>query len=443
MKYLSIFILREGVLCYFFIDTLNFFIIALLFSKYFFESLNFINLISFLLLFIPWIAINYIFDKNKFYYDSFLKIALRRVKKNFSINLLIFITTNIFLNFNIVDFEFAEKFKLISREFYFLLFLSNCIIQLIFDYLIKYCFKYKEKWLCIGDFDINEYSNTNEMHHLSFTYINDSEKEKYNKEILNNFNGIIILDSSIRENVELANHILCSNNYKVYKLSKWCEKYLKKIPSELLLEKEIEKDFKSHYTKKVQLKIKRLGDIILSLFLLLLSLPIILIVGILIKLEDNGPIFYSQERIGLNYSSFMIFKLRSMKINAEKDKVQWSFKNDPRVTFIGKFIRKTRIDEIPQLWSVLKGEMSLIGPRPERPEFYDILENDIPNFRKRCSLKPGLSGWAQVNYPYGSTIKDASKKLSYDIYYSNNFSNLLDAFIMIKTIKVILRFRGT
>ena len=136
MKYLSIFILREGVLCYFFIDTLNFFIIALLFSKYFFESLNFINLISFLLLFIPWIAINYIFDKNKFYYDSFLKIALRRVKKNFSINLLIFITTNIFLNFNIVDFEFAEKFKLISREFYFLLFLSNCIIQLIFDYLI-------------------------------------------------------------------------------------------------------------------------------------------------------------------------------------------------------------------------------------------------------------------------------------------------------------------
>ena len=109
------------------------------------------------------------------------------------------------------------------------MFLSNCIIQLIFDYLIKYCFKYKEKWLCIGDFDINEYSNPNEMHHLSFTYINDSEKEKYNKEILNNFNGIIILDSSIRENVELANHILCSNNYKVYKLSKWCEKYLKKF----------------------------------------------------------------------------------------------------------------------------------------------------------------------------------------------------------------------
>ena len=131
-----------------------------------------------------------------------------------------------------------------------------------------------------------------------------------------------------------------------------------------------------------------------------------------------------------------------MKINSEMHGAKWSTKNDPRITKIGRFIRNTRIDEIPQFISVIKGDMSLIGPRPERPEFYEILQKRIPNFSIRSKIKPGISGWAQVNYPYGSSIEDSRNKLSYDIYYIKNFSLFLDFLILIKTIKIVLLANG-
>ena len=210
-----------------------------------------------------------------------------------------------------------------------------------------------------------------------------------------------------------------------------------------LAKEEITSKFFNYEDKKWELKIKRLGDITLSLLLIFLTMPLIALIAILIKLEDGGPIFYVQKRVGLNFSKFKIVKLRSMKIDAEQNKAQWSYKGDPRITTIGKFIRKTRIDEIPQLLTVLKGEMSLIGPRPERPEFIEILEKKITNYGIRCQIKPGLSGWAQVNYPYGSSIKDAEIKLSYDTFYIKNFSFYLDLLIMIKTIKIIILHKGT
>ena len=191
-----------------------------------------------------------------------------------------------------------------------------------------------------------------------------------------------------------------------------------------------------------QIRIKRIGDIFVSIFILLVTLPITLIVTIFIFIEDNGPIFYSQVRTGYKGERIRIYKFRSMIRNAEKFGAQWSSSKDKRITKVGKIIRATRIDELPQLFSVIKGEMSLIGPRPERPEIEDELLQAIPYYNYRKLIKPGISGWAQVNYPYGSSIKDSINKLSYDIYYINHTSFLLDILILFKTIKTVLNARG-
>lgn len=185
--------------------------------------------------------------------------------------------------------------------------------------------------------------------------------------------------------------------------------------------------------------IKRGFDIIFSAIGLLLSIPILLIFGILIKLESPGPVFFKQERVGLNGKYFYVIKLRSMRTDAEKNGPKWAEKNDPRVTKIGKFIRKTRIDELPQLWNVLKGEMSLIGPRPERPIFTAKFNEEIPGFINRLVVKPGLTGWAQVNGGYEISPKE---KLKLDLYYIDNVSFLLDLKIFMKTIVVVVTGNG-
>ena len=185
-----------------------------------------------------------------------------------------------------------------------------------------------------------------------------------------------------------------------------------------------------------------MADILLSILILISTSPIIITFGLLIYFEDKGPILYSQSRTGKNSTVFKIWKLRSMKVNAEEDGIQWSKKIDIRNTKIGNIMRRSRIDELPQLISVIKGEMSLIGPRPERPEFDKVLEEKIPNYRLRYNLKPGLSGWAQVNYPYGASIEDSSNKLSYDLFYLRNFSFWLDLLILFKTIKLVFNLEG-
>ena len=184
---------------------------------------------------------------------------------------------------------------------------------------------------------------------------------------------------------------------------------------------------------------QRLLDIVLSIIGLLVGIPLIAIFGILIKLEDNGPITYKQERLGKGGKRFYIYKLRSMRTDAEKFGAQWAEKDDPRITKVGKFIRKTRIDEIPQLFNILKGDMSIIGPRPERPEFTLEFNEEIPGFIDRLAVKPGLTGWAQVNGGYDITPKE---KLVEDIYYIKNRSILLDFKIILKTVKVVLTGDG-
>ncbi len=185
--------------------------------------------------------------------------------------------------------------------------------------------------------------------------------------------------------------------------------------------------------------VKRAFDILASLILLAFALPLILVTVIAIKLESKGPAFYRQRRVGLFNEPFDIPKLRSMRQDAEvAGKAVWAAEQDPRITRVGRFIRKVRIDELPQCWSVLKGEMSFVGPRPERPQFVADLERELPYYAERHMVKPGITGWAQINYPYGASIEDARNKLEYDLYYAKNYSPFLDLLILLQTLRVVL-----
>lgn len=189
--------------------------------------------------------------------------------------------------------------------------------------------------------------------------------------------------------------------------------------------------------------VKRLFDVVVASFLLLLALPVMLLAAILIVLEDGFPVFYRQERVGLDGRLFRIVKFRSMRNDAESDgKPRWAAVDDDRVTRVGRVLRKLRIDELPQLYNVLTGDMSLVGPRPERPYFVDQLTREIPFYAVRHSVKPGLTGWAQVSYPYGATIDDSVQKLQYDLYYVKNHTLFLDIVILFETVGVVLTGKG-
>jgi sugar transferase (PEP-CTERM system associated) len=184
---------------------------------------------------------------------------------------------------------------------------------------------------------------------------------------------------------------------------------------------------------------KRLFDVVVSAVILGVTSPLILVTALLVKLESKGPAFFRQRRVGLYGQEFDMLKLRSMRHDAEVGGVAvWAEKNDPRVTRVGAVIRKLRIDELPQAWSVLKGEMSFVGPRPERPQFVADLEAKLPYYSERHMVKPGITGWAQINYPYGASIEDARHKLEYDLYYTKNYSLFLDLLILLQTVRVVL-----
>lgn len=184
---------------------------------------------------------------------------------------------------------------------------------------------------------------------------------------------------------------------------------------------------------------KRLFDIVASLLLLLLTGPVILLAALLVKMDSKGPAFYRQQRVGLYGQEFWIVKLRTMRQDAEvAGQAVWAEKDDPRITRLGYWLRKLRIDELPQTWTVLKGEMSFVGPRPERRQFVEDLEQHLRYYAERHMVKPGITGWAQINYPYGASIEDSRHKLEYDLYYAKNYTPFLDLLILLQTVRVIL-----
>jgi sugar transferase (PEP-CTERM system associated) len=189
--------------------------------------------------------------------------------------------------------------------------------------------------------------------------------------------------------------------------------------------------------------VKRAFDIVVSLVLLVLALPVLAVTAAAILLESGTPVLYRQERVGRGGISFTLLKFRSMRIDAEGDgAARWADRDDDRVTRVGRFIRRTRIDELPQLWNVLGGEMSFVGPRPERPCFVTELTRAIPFYAVRQSVKPGITGWAQVRYTYAASVEDAERKLRYDLYYVKNHSLFLDLVILVQTVRVVLLGRG-
>ncbi len=428
------------------------FIDFLLFS-YFFSSI-FISSISSkptllnltLLNSLIWIICSYIIGRYSNFRRAKFSIFLFQFLKTFLIICLSLLINQVlfrlFWNWNYMNFESFSNFLNDFLTFYKNVFLFSGLTQVIINFYLAKKYTSKALWLFLGKEERLNYVRKLIGNKTEFK-IQNFEPENLNDKKLN-ARGIIIDDEQVLEKKNVQDLFkLKKKGIKFIKASNWCEFYLNRIPSDLIKISEIIEG-KFYYNEfSFKARVKRIVESIFSLIILFFSLPIILLAGLLIKLEDGGPIFYSQVRNGFEGKEFKIIKLRTMVTDAEKDGEQWAKKSDTRITNVGHFLRKLRIDELPQLILVLSGEMSLIGPRPERPKIDLLLRESITNYDLRYSIKPGISGWAQVNYPYGASIEDSKIKLSYDVYYIKNFSILLDFMIFFKTLKLIINGKGS
>ena len=251
----------------------------------------------------------------------------------------------------------------------------------------------------------------------------------------------IIVDPEIYLQISVKLYDLLPLGIDILSLPTFLEKFERAIPiSETNKEWFLEN---IRETSKRTYEITKRGfEIILSFILGLISLILYPLIILIIKCSGPGLVFYTQERVGKNNKIFKIIKFRTMIHGAEKNGVQWTNNQDKRITIGGKFLRKTRLDELPQLWNIFNGNMSFVGPRPERPEFIKTLKEQVPHYSLRHLIRPGLTGWAQINYPYGSSIEDSLKKLSYDLYYLKNRSFILDLSIILKTIATVFKLKG-
>ena len=398
-----------------------------------------------------WIIFSYILGRYKKENRISLQSFLFSILKIFSMiifGIFIYAFVNWFSSIIIFDQLIIDQKDLLLKDIFiksisiigFLSLISQSFISIL-NYKI---YDKKNLWIFYGkEQEYNKFLRELNYHsnHPEINFISASEPLKINKS--KNLKGIIVNENDIINVDNLDNlYKIKLSGIEVINLIDWFDKEYHRIPTDFIesnyqLIKKL-KSIEDNYHNRI----KRLGDIFVSLTILFITSPVIVLVSCLIYLEDKGPIFYTQTRSGLNGKIIKIIKFRSMHVNAEIDGIQWSKNNDKRITRIGRILRALRIDELPQLFCVIFGSMSLIGPRPERPEIEEKLFTKLPYYKSRYILKPGISGWAQVNYHYGASIADTKQKLSYDIYYISNFSFFLDLLIFFKTIKIILNAKG-
>ncbi len=386
-----------------------------------------------------WLLSNYIFG----YYSNNQK-TLNLASKIIGLLIVTSYSNLIYLAINLI----TEGYEIDSKSLIFFIIstLQISFFILITESLRGYIYsntknKY-ESWLVVTNkknfITLKKSLEQSNIENISLTHLKKN-LEAYD---LNNYEGIIIGNNLLKK--DEINRITFENdkNINLKTILNWTIEYLQMCPSEFLLDEDILYFNNLNIENSIQFRIKRLGDIFISFILIIILSPLMLIISIIIYIIDGNPILYSQVRNGLKPKYIKIYKFRSMIKEAEKNGPQWSKINDPRVTKLGKILRKYRFDELPQLISVIKGDMSLIGPRPERPQIDNKLKNSIINYELRNFIKPGISGWAQVNYPYGASLIDSKNKLSYDLYYIKNFSVFLDVIILFKTLRIVFNGRG-
>ena len=327
------------------------------------------------------------------------------------------------------------------------------IFQIAFRYIVIMGVVEKERVVFVGENDYTEdllESVKKDGQYVFVTSLNNTDMKALGKEILELYNTkkfdvLVDFTDKLLRDPQITEKLL---QYKLeglqyYNYLEFYETYENKLPISHLSPKWfLENTGFEIYHNNFNLKAKRLLDLLFALLIGIFAAPVIVLAAIIVKLESKGPIFFIQERIGEGNKKFNIVKFRSMTTDAEKDGPQWASKNDNRVTKFGKIMRATRIDELPQLWNVLRGEMSFVGPRPEREYFIQQLEKEIPYYNLRHTVKPGLTGWAQVMYPYGASVEDAYRKLQYDLYYIKHHSIPFDVKVLLKTVTIVIFGKG-
>ena len=338
----------------------------------------------------------------------------------------------------------------IERSFLVPVILSCTLISALLQILLRRRQEITRQWLVIGSqYEIEtiklELANNINILKIEVAFQVDSNVTQEKLRALPSDHGVAVSNSACLQ--DQAVETLLSKRSRgcdVQDLISWTELHLQRVPPEIFTPRWLvqAEGFKLQ-PNQTAWRLKRFGDLAIGTLMMCLTAPLLLAAAVAIRLEDGGPIFYQQRRTGLYGQTFLLRKLRTMRVDAESSGPQWARLHDQRATNIGRWLRRLRIDELPQLVNVISGEMSLIGPRPERPEIEEQLEEVIPHYRIRHWIRPGLSGWAQVCYNYGASIADSRVKLCYDLYYLRNANIFLDFLILLKTIRLVALAQGS
>ena len=379
--------------------------------------------------------------------------ALRVVSRTIIASLIAFLIT-ILTGFLIGREAFIPLF---GRTILFVAFILFMIWASLIRYLIsRLNLKTSEnQWLFIGNQSMAEEFNKDFIKHkytgrLVCHIVPDAEESDtanlsaYRALIARPWSGVIIGSLNSLTN-DIAADLLQQrlSGMRIFSLTEYYSKQWTKVPIFYIGQQWLmDVDGFSLLEDSVNYKLKRIFDILLSICLGIFILPLMLIIGLGVRYSSTGPAFYKQLRVGLNGRTYYLYKFRTMSVDAEKEGPRWTSVDDPRITRLGNFLRRTRLDELPQIYNVLIGQMSFIGPRPERPEFVANLEKEIPYYDLRHLVKPGITGWAQVMFDYGASTEDAREKLQYDLFYIKNQSVLLDSIILLKTLKTVMNAKG-